>query len=203
MVRDTRLWYINLDSPLVLITPHNRCIMQPTTDGLWWQYWGGLSVVSSSSQYSQGINTPPNHYQNDYKATNPNQKDSLSSNLSICHHEALYRSSTLPRGPLCGNAGPRQWPWKGIVCLCLWHWSISLTILSAALMDLIYATRTLIAATMTVGRQMAGRIDATTLELSPTHWMRYIVPLLSLILVVADIYNVYYRQKILPDILLI
>ena len=36
-------------------------------------------------------------------------------------------------------------------------------------MDLIYATRTLIAATMTVGRQMAGRIDATTLELSPTH----------------------------------
>ena len=114
MVRDTRLWYINLDSPLVLITPHNRCIMQPTTDGLWWQYWGGLSVVSSSSQYSQGINTPPNHYQNDYKATNLNQKDSLSSNLSICHHEALYRSSTLPRGPLCGNAGPRQWPWKGM-----------------------------------------------------------------------------------------
>ena len=56
--------------------------MQPTTDGLWWQYWGGLSVVSSSSQYSQGINTPPNHYQNDYKATNPNQKDSLSSNLA-------------------------------------------------------------------------------------------------------------------------
>lgn len=138
MVRDTRLWYINLDSPLVLITPHNRCIMQPTTDGLWWQYWGGLSVVSSSSQYSQGINTPPNHYQNDYKATNPNQKDSLSSNLASVIMKlftvlllSLVGFSAAMPGPDSGlekvlsvsayDIGPYHWRY---LALHWWTWSM-------------------------------------------------------------------------------